>query len=75
MALLDHPATFNTPLASLTRATSAISRARTFDDVVATIRASARSLVGCEGITVVRREGDLCHYVEEDAIGPLWKGE
>jgi len=31
--------------------------------------------VGCEGITVVRREGDLCHYVEEDAIGPLWKGE
>lgn len=75
MALLDHPTTFNTPLASLTRATSAISRARTFDDVVATIRASARSLVGCEGITVVRREGDLCHYVEEDAIGPLWKGK
>lgn len=75
MALTEHTSQFMTPLASLTKATSAISRARTLDAVVANIRANARSLVGCQGITVVRREGDLCHYVEEDAIGPLWKGE
>ncbi|MFK0335538.1 GAF domain-containing protein [Rhizobium sp. NPDC090275] len=74
MALLTDTTEFRTSLANLTRATAAISRARTLDDVVATIRASARSLVGCEGIAVIRREGDLCHYVEEDAIGPLWKG-
>lgn len=75
MALIDCPAEPRTPLANLTRATSAISRSRSIEEVVATIRASARSLVGSEGITVIRREGDLCHYVEEDAIGPLWKGQ
>nr|WP_246704070.1 GAF domain-containing protein [Rhizobium sp. P38BS-XIX] len=36
---------------------------------------SARSLIGCEGIAVIRLDGDLCHYLEEDAIGPLWKGQ
>ncbi len=75
MVLITDSTEFRTPLANLTKATSAISRARTLDEVVAMIRASARSLVGCEGITVVRREGDLCHYVEEDSIAPLWKGE
>lgn len=75
MALLEYPTEFRPLLSNLTRATSAISRARTLEAVVATIRASARSLVGCEGIAIVRREGDLCHYIDEDAIAPLWKGE
>lgn len=75
MALLEYSTEFRPLLSNLTRATSAISRARTLEAVVATIRASARSLVGCEGIAIVRREGDLCHYIDEDAIAPLWKGE
>jgi len=75
MALIEYDSSSATPLASLTRATSAIARARSLDEVVAAIRASARTLVGCEGIVVIRRDGDLCHYVEEDAIGPLWKGQ
>jgi two-component sensor histidine kinase len=36
---------------------------------------SARTLIGADGITFVLREGDVCHYAEEDAIGPLWKGQ
>lgn len=75
MAPLNQTPARKTPLASLTEATSAISRAHNLADVIAMIRASARTLIGCEGITIVRREGDLCHYVEEDAIGPLWKGQ
>ncbi|WP_137395248.1 ATP-binding protein [Agrobacterium larrymoorei] len=75
MAPLNQTPARKTPLASLTEATSAISRAHNLADVIAMIRASARALIGCEGITIVRREGDLCHYVEEDAIGPLWKGQ
>ncbi len=71
MALMDFQAEPKTPLASLTRATSAISRARSLDEIVATIRATARALIGSEGIAVIRLEGDLCHYVEEDAIAPL----
>jgi signal transduction histidine kinase len=38
------------------------------------LRECARRVTGADGITVVLRDGDLCHYVEEDAIGPLWKG-
>lgn len=44
------------------------------DDVVATLRATARRLIGADGIAVILREGEQCWYVEEDAMGPLWKG-
>lgn len=64
----------STPLATLTKALATVSRAQSRDEVVATIRRTARALIGCEGISIVLREGDTCHYVEEDAIGPLWKG-
>lgn len=43
--------------------------------IIETVRAHARSICGSDGITFVLREGDMCHYVEEDAIGPLWKGQ
>lgn len=72
---MDQRSRPSTPLAMLTKALAQISRAKSTDDVVATIRASARSLIGCQGIAIVLKEGDLCHYVEEDAIGPLWKGQ
>lgn len=38
------------------------------------VRGRARALSGADGITVVLRDGDFCHYLDEDAIGPLWKG-
>jgi hypothetical protein len=38
------------------------------------VRGAARAVCQSDGITFVLREGDMCHYVEEDAIGPLWKG-
>ncbi|MGE7371390.1 sensor histidine kinase [Neorhizobium sp. NPDC001467] len=64
-----------TPLGQLTRAIGRLAGANSVDDVVETVRTSARALLGCEGIAIIRREGDLCHYLEEDAIGPLWKGQ
>jgi len=44
------------------------------DDVVAILRATARRLIGADGIAVILREDEQCWYVEEDAMGPLWKG-
>ena len=44
------------------------------DDVIATLRATTRRLIGADGIAVILREGEQCWYVEEDAMGPLWKG-
>jgi GAF domain-containing protein len=49
--------------------------ARIQDDVIAVVRATARQALGADGVTFVLRDGDFCHYVEEDAIGPLWKGK
>jgi GAF domain-containing protein len=43
--------------------------------VIETVRLTARSICKSDGITFILREGEMCHYVEEDAIGPLWKGQ
>ncbi len=64
-----------TPLGQLTQAVARLAGAKTAEEVVDIVRATARALVGCEGIAIIRRDGDLCHYIEEDAIGPLWKGQ
>lgn len=47
---------------------------RDASSIVDVLRDSTRRLVGSDGITVVLRDGAMCHYVEEDAISPLWKG-
>lgn len=49
--------------------------ARDLTAVVSVLRTAARRLTGADGVTIVLRDGDLCHYVEEDAISPLWKGQ
>ncbi len=51
-----------------------LSLARDLDAITAIVRRTARELTGADGATFVLREGNLCHYVDEDAIGPLWKG-
>lgn len=45
------------------------------DEASAIFKAAARRLIGADGVTLVLREGVLCHYVEEDALSPLWKGQ
>lgn len=45
------------------------------DDIIAIARSSARYIISADGVTFVLRVGDHCHYVEEDAIEPLWKGQ
>lgn len=50
-------------------------QAETLDDIYGILRTSVRRLVGSDGIALILREGDLCYYAEEDAIGPLWKGK
>ena len=52
-----------------------LAMARGLDEVLAVVRAGARPLVGADGVTFVLRDGEWCHYAEEDAISPLWKGQ
>jgi GAF domain-containing protein len=60
--------------ADLIRVVQRLSFCRDMESVMAVLRESARELTGADGVTIVLRDGDLCHYVEENAIEPLWKG-
>ncbi len=52
-----------------------LSQARTVESVQDIVRTAARRLTGADGATFVLCDVDKCHYVDEDAIGPLWKGQ
>ena len=45
------------------------------EDVVRVLATSTRRYVGADGVSVVMRDGDRARYLEEDAIGALWKGQ
>jgi PAS domain S-box-containing protein len=62
-------------LTSVLDAMRDLGAARTVSDVTAVIRRAARRLTGADGITFVVREADKCHYIDEDAISPLWTGQ
>jgi len=52
----------------------ALSQARDLQTVTTIVCDAARNLTGADGATFVLRDGDQCHYVDENAISPLWKG-
>ena len=52
-----------------------VAKVRSRQELVDIMRPAVRRLTGADGATLVLREGDSCHYVEEDAIGALWKGQ
>ena len=51
-----------------------LSLARSLPQVMAVVRRAARELTDADGATFVLREGECCHYADEEAIAPLWKG-
>ena len=51
-----------------------LSLARDLRSVRDIVRHAARELTGADGATFILRDEDKCYYVDEDAIGPLWKG-
>lgn len=59
----------------LVTAVQELSLARNLETIVDIVRKAARELSRADGASFVLRDGDLCHYVDEDAIGPLWKGQ
>jgi hypothetical protein len=52
-----------------------LSLARSFEAVRDVVRRAARDLTKADGATFVLRDGEQCYYLDEDAIGPLWKGQ
>lgn len=62
------------PLSLLVDAIEQLSGARTIEQIAEVVRTSARRMSGADGVTFVLRDGQFCHYLDEDAVGPLWKG-
>lgn len=52
-----------------------LERTTTLEEAIDVVRQSARAICSADGVTFVLRDTDKCHYVEEDAIAPLWKGQ
>jgi GAF domain-containing protein len=59
----------------LEAATARLDAAGGLPEIVDIVRSTARGIMSADGVTFVMREGDKCHYVDEDAIGQLWKGQ
>src|SRR5262245_49276973 len=72
---LDEDPSRQMPAGELPTAVERLTVAGTMDEVMGIVRSSIRHLIGSDGVALILREGDLCFYAEEDAIGPLWKGQ
>lgn len=59
----------------LVEAVVSLSSARTLDDIAKCVRSAARKIGQADGATFVLRDNGFCFYLDEDAIGPLWKGQ
>lgn len=58
----------------LTTTIQHLSIVRSLEAIQSLVSHSARQLCDADGATFILREGGFCWYVDEDAIGPLWKG-
>ena len=72
---MDHPVHDQPRLQLIYGAQARLSKAESRAAIIETVRDTARGIFGSDGVTFVLREGDWCHYVEEDAVSPLWKGQ
>lgn len=55
--------------------TGKLSQAQTIDEITPIVCHAARTITGADGATFVLRDQGFCHYKDEDAIAPLWKGQ
>ncbi len=63
------------PMIRLATAVQELSLARDLNAIAAIVKRYARALISADGASFVLRDGDLCYYMAEDAIAPLWKGQ
>lgn len=52
-----------------------LSYATEMTEISKIVTAAARKIAGSDGTTFVLKNGDKCHYYDEFAISPLWKGQ
>lgn len=60
---------------SLVSVVKDLSKVRSLPEIINIVRTAARQATGADGATFVLKDNGYCFYVDEDAIGPLWKGK
>jgi len=65
----------NERLSFLVEAIQELSTSATLEGIMKIVMDTARRLLNADGATFVLREGDHCYYADENAVGPLWKGQ
>jgi signal transduction histidine kinase len=60
---------------ALVRAVERLSLADNLTKIIEIMRATTHEVSGVDGVCFVIRDGDFSRCVEENAIGPLWKGQ
>jgi two-component sensor histidine kinase len=68
------PSAGESALLTLVETIEHLAGARTVEQIAAVVRSSARRITGADGVAFVLRDNEQCWYLDEDAIGPLWKG-
>lgn len=63
------------PLARLQDLVRALQTKRNVTEIARLVAGTVRAMTSADGVTVVLRDGDYCHYLEEDAVSELWKGQ
>ncbi len=64
----------NHRLQGLTKVVQDLSWMRDIPTIIAIVRTAARDLTSADGAAFIMREGEQCHFVDEYAMAPLWKG-
>lgn len=59
----------------LTTAFERLSVSTDLQAITTVVAETARKISGADGTTFVLRDGDLCYYVDENSISPLWKSQ
>ena len=72
---MDQLSYYQKGMESLLEVIQDLSHAKSLDEIIEVTRVAARELTGADGATFVLRDQDKCYYVDENAIGPLWKGK
>ncbi|HCY40529.1 MAG TPA: hypothetical protein DHV48_04125 [Prolixibacteraceae bacterium] len=65
----------NERLQLLIEAIQELSISTSMENIMATVRTSARKLVNADGSTFILLDADSCYYADEDSASPLWKGQ
>lgn len=62
------------PSEILTDVVENLSLVEDLSGITSVVATAARELTGAAGATFILKDGDQCHYADENAISPLWKG-